>query len=175
MSFNLIISITSKLREQLWAKNLHQHMSTFLWLSGRHLYWCPVEKSLCIISDTWTIFGVFDIIHKRNSGNSSKCLTHTIPQFMEFIHQDMVDMKEIDFLDTTLFFNTMQAAHKTLQKKVYFKPTDTHAFLLKSSYHQKHTFKAIVKLHNSVPLPLLQFDRLPSSHQYTLPRALPQG
>lgn len=34
---------------------------------------------------------------------------------------------------------------KQVSTKVYFKPTDSHALLYKSSYHPKHTFKAIIK------------------------------
>ena len=34
---------------------------------------------------------------------------------------------------------------KTLDTKVYFKPTDTHRLLHKTSYHPGHTFKAILK------------------------------
>ena len=34
---------------------------------------------------------------------------------------------------------------QTLDTKVYFKPTDTHESLHKSSYHPSHTFKGIVK------------------------------
>lgn len=82
--------------------------------------------------------------------------THTIPQFMEFINilnshhssiklKHTIDKKERNFLDTTIFLNTTQATHNSLQTKVYFKPTDTHALLLKSSHHPKHTFKAIIK------------------------------
>lgn len=35
--------------------------------------------------------------------------------------------------------------YKHLATRVYFKSTDTHALLHKSSYHPKHTFKGIVK------------------------------
>lgn len=34
---------------------------------------------------------------------------------------------------------------KKISTKVYFKPTDCHALLHKSSYHPKHTFKGIIK------------------------------
>lgn len=46
--------------------------------------------------------------------------------------------------------------HQTnkLDIKVYFKPTDTHALLHKSSFHPKHTFRGIVKSQ------LLRFDRI---------------
>lgn len=43
------------------------------------------------------------------------------------------------------FFRASNTTHKSLQTKVYFKPTDTYALLHKSSYHPKHTFKGIIK------------------------------
>lgn len=36
-------------------------------------------------------------------------------------------------------------SEKKISTKVYFKPTDCHALLHKSSYHPKHTFKGIIK------------------------------
>lgn len=48
--------------------------------------------------------------------------------------------KEINFLDTTIFI-----ADSKLQTKVFFKPTDTHQLLHKSSFHPKHTFKGLLK------------------------------
>lgn len=35
--------------------------------------------------------------------------------------------------------------HKTLHTKVFFKSTDTHSLLHKTSFHPKHTFKGIIK------------------------------
>jgi len=48
--------------------------------------------------------------------------------------------KEINFLDTTVY-----VSNNTLQTRVYFKPTDTHQLLHKSSFHPRHTFKGILK------------------------------
>ena len=51
----------------------------------------------------------------------------------------------IDFLDVTVFKSEIFNHTRTLDTKVYFKPTDTHDLLHKSSYHPKHTFKGILK------------------------------
>ena len=51
----------------------------------------------------------------------------------------------IDFLDVTVFKGQRFQTHKKLDTKVYFKPTDTHELLHRSSYHPKHTFRGIVK------------------------------
>lgn len=56
-----------------------------------------------------------------------------------------IDSNEINFLDTTVFFEHVNKTSKKLLTRVYFKPTDTHALLHKTSYHPKHTFKGIVK------------------------------
>lgn len=53
--------------------------------------------------------------------------------------------EQVDFLDTTVFKgNNFKTTHK-LETKVFFKPTDTHVLLFKSSHHPKHTFLGIIK------------------------------
>lgn len=56
-----------------------------------------------------------------------------------------IDPSQIDFLDTTVFTTSSTNNHKTLHTKVFFKPTDSHALLHKTSFHPKHTFKGIIK------------------------------
>lgn len=56
-----------------------------------------------------------------------------------------LEPKEINFLDTTVFFEKIDSNSKKLLTRVYFKSTDTHALLHKTSYHPKHTFRGIVK------------------------------
>uniref|UniRef100_A0A1A8LVX6 Reverse transcriptase domain-containing protein n=1 Tax=Nothobranchius pienaari TaxID=704102 RepID=A0A1A8LVX6_9TELE len=51
----------------------------------------------------------------------------------------------VDFLDTTTFKGPSFAITHRLDLKVYFKPTDTHALLFKSSYHPKHTYAGLIK------------------------------
>lgn len=62
---------------------------------------------------------------------------------------------EISFLDTTIFKHTENNV-TTLQTKVYFKETDTHQLLHRSSFHPTHTFKGILKSQ------VLRFRRLSS-------------
>ena len=61
-------------------------------------------------------------------------------RFKATIHQF-----EINFLDVTVFKGPRFHKSGVLDTKVYFKPTDTHELLHKSSFHPKHTFKGILK------------------------------
>ena len=56
-----------------------------------------------------------------------------------------IDKNSIPFLDVTIFKGDSFRQTQNLDTKVYFKPTDTHELLHKSSYHPSHTFKGIVK------------------------------
>lgn len=56
-----------------------------------------------------------------------------------------LDTHQVNFLDTTISLFPINATHKRLTSKVYFKPTDTHALLHRLSYHPGHTFKGIIK------------------------------
>lgn len=60
----------------------------------------------------------------------------------------------IDFLDTTVFKGPEYSDTCTLDVKVFFKKTDTHALLHRESFHPRHTFKGIVKSQ------LLRFKRI---------------
>ena len=51
----------------------------------------------------------------------------------------------IDFLDLTIFKGSQFHSSGKLDTKVFFKPTDTHALLLKDSFHPKHIFSGILK------------------------------
>ena len=97
---------------------------------------------------------------------------HDIKHFTEFINilnshhpsitvKYIIDPQQIHFLDTTVYFQPINTTHKSLQTRVYFKPTDTHALLHKHSYHPKHTFKGIVKSQ------IIRFHRI-SSHKEDL-------
>lgn len=56
-----------------------------------------------------------------------------------------IDQSSINFLDTTVYKGPDFLENKKLEIKVFFKKTDTHALLFKSSFHPKHTFRGIVK------------------------------
>ena len=63
----------------------------------------------------------------------------------------------VDFLDTTVYKNHSDDGLCTLLTKVFFKETDTHQLLHKSSFHPKHTFRGVLKSQ------LLRFKRISST------------
>lgn len=56
-----------------------------------------------------------------------------------------VDKFSVDFLDTTVYKGTTYNLTHKLDVKVYFKSTDTHALLYKTSFHPQHTYKGLIK------------------------------
>lgn len=81
--------------------------------------------------------------------------THSAKDFEGFVqtlnnHHPSIKLKptldptEINFLDTTTFKGLDFNRTGKLDIKIYFKPTDSHALLQKTSFHPKHTFKGIV-------------------------------
>jgi len=91
--------------------------------------------------------------------------THSEQSFDTFLntlnnHRQSITIKStrslnsVDFLDTTTFKG--QDFHKThrLDIKVFFKPTDTHALLHRTSFHPQHTFAGLIKSQ------LLRFHRI---------------
>ena len=65
-----------------------------------------------------------------------------------------ISQESITFLDTTVYKGPGFADNNQLDIKVYFKKTDTHALLFKTSFHPTHTFRGIVKSQ------LLRFRRI---------------
>lgn len=55
------------------------------------------------------------------------------------------DEQSVDFLDTTVYKGQQFNDTGKLDIKVYFKETDTHSLLFKTSWHPKHTYKGLVK------------------------------
>jgi hypothetical protein len=53
----------------------------------------------------------------------------------------------VNFLDTIVYLEDVEndPTHQTLQTKVFFKPTDTHQLLDKTSFHPRHTFNGVLK------------------------------
>lgn len=64
--------------------------------------------------------------------------------------------REVNFLDTVTFKGDDFQTSGQLQTRVFFKDTDTHALLHKTSFHPKHTFRGIIKSQ------LYRFDRISS-------------
>lgn len=91
--------------------------------------------------------------------------THSTVEFDDFLdtlnnHNPSIKLKatinnnSIDFLDTTTFKGQKFTTEHKLDIKVFFKETDTHALLHKSSFHPKHTFAGLIKSQ------LLRFHRI---------------
>lgn len=91
--------------------------------------------------------------------------THSMEEFDEFIrvlntHHNSITVKcvtskeHIDFLDTTVYKGPDFNNSGRLDLKVFFKETDTHALLHKTSFHPNHCFAGIVKSQ------LLRFKRI---------------
>jgi hypothetical protein len=62
----------------------------------------------------------------------------------------------VDFLDTTVY-RQLENDDDVLQTRVFFKPTDTHQLLDKTSFHPRHTAKGVLKSQ------ILRFKRISSS------------
>ena len=99
--------------------------------------------------------------------------THTEAEFYKFLEtlnnhhpsiklKASIDRNQINFLDVTLFKGEKFSKTMILDSKVYFKPTDTHDLLHKSSFHPKHTFAGVLKSQ------LLRFHRICSDQKYFL-------
>ena len=80
---------------------------------------------------------------------------HSKTDFADFMvilnnHHEAISLKSdlqpesVNFLDTEVFIREKDGV-LGLGTRVYFKPTDTHALLHKSSYHPRHTYKGIIK------------------------------
>lgn len=81
-------------------------------------------------------------LNTLNNFNSSIKIKHTLSH------------DSIDFLDTTTFKGPKFSETNRLDIKVFFKETDTHALLHKTSYHPRHTFAGLIKSQ------LLRFHRI---------------
>lgn len=91
--------------------------------------------------------------------------THTEEEFKTFFstlnnHNPSIKLKytmnheSIDFIYTTTYKGKNFTQSNSLDIKVYFKDTDTHALLQKSSFHPKRTFAGLIKSQ------LLRFHRI---------------
>lgn len=89
----------------------------------------------------------------------------TMKEFEEFVEvlnthdpsiklKHEINEKSINFLDTTIYKGESFISNQKLDIKVFFKETDTHALLYKTSFHPKHTFKGLIKSQ------LIRFQRI---------------
>ena len=75
-----------------------------------------------------------------------------LTKFQEFLNSLILGIKVtftvrthiIEFLDTQMYKHYDSEGRCTLQTKVYFKPTDTHQLLHRTSFHPTHTFDSII-------------------------------
>lgn len=88
-----------------------------------------------------------DFISTMNNHNSSIKVKATIQDY------------SINFLDTTTFKGPDFHITNKLDTKVYFKDTDSHSLLFRSSYHPRHTFAGLIKSQ------LIRFDRICSRQE----------
>lgn len=110
---------------------------------------CP-KKPLYYLRYLDDIWGVW--CHTKND----------FEEFMEILngHDPSIKLKHtthhqsIDFLDTTIYKGPAFEVNNRLDVKVFFKETDTHALLFRTSFHPQHTFKGLVKSQ------LLRFHRI---------------
>lgn len=95
--------------------------------------------------------------------------TYSEKEFLEFLdilnsHNPSIKLKHsfhqssIDFLDTTIYKGSNFLMDQQLKIKVFFKKTDKHALLHKSSFHPKHTHRGLIKSQ------LLRFHRICSDN-----------
>ena len=64
----------------------------------------------------------------------------------------------VDFLDTTVYKHGEREDTDVLHTRVFFKPTDTHQLLEKSSFHPRHVAKGVLKSQ------ILRFKRISTSY-----------
>lgn len=82
--------------------------------------------------------------------------THSKEDFIQFVdtlnsYDPSIQLKftfndsSINFLDVTVYKSSTFQVDQKLETKVFFKKTDTHALLYKTSFHPIHTYKGLVK------------------------------
>lgn len=96
--------------------------------------------------------------------------THSLVEFQNFITilnnfnpsikvKAEIQGNTVNFFDVTVFKGKDFHLTGTLETKVYFKSTDTHVLLHRSSFHPRHTFNGIIKSQ------LLRFKRICSTEE----------
>lgn len=110
---------------------------------------CPLKPLYFyrFLDDIWGIWtyseGEFlTFFNQLNNHHRSIKLTYTL------------NRHEVHFLDIITFKGPNFNSTHQLDTKVYFKTTDTHALLFKTSFHPQHTYKGILKSQ------LLRFHRI---------------
>ena len=108
-------------------------------------------KPLAFLRYLDDIFFLWPTKHVNELSNFQTFLNNLIPD----IHVTLEHSNEqVNFLDVTIFFS-----NNCLCTKTFFKPTDTHQLLFKTSHHPKHTFNGLIKSQ------LIRYKRL-STHKH---------
>ena len=101
---------------------------------------CPKQPQFY----SWYLDDIFKILShsKEDFNNFFQILNSHLPNITL---KSCIAEKCIEFLDVIFFKGPQFNSKGILDTNVYFKPTDTHELLHKSSYHPKHTFKGIIR------------------------------
>lgn len=104
------------------------------------------------LDDMWGIWG--------GSKEEFHCFVLTLNAHDPSIQLEAeIDANSINFLDTTVFRGKDFSDTGKLDIRVFFKKTDLHALLFRSSFHPKHTFAGLVKSQ------ILRFHRICTRHE----------
>lgn len=122
-------------------------MPTYSWLNGKLRPIQNVSKIHYTITGFLMISGV--------CGNILNMFLSTLNNHNVSIKlKSTINKTTIDFLETTTFKGRNFSQTHKLDIKVFFKSTDTHALLFKTSFHPKRTFAGLIKSQ------LLRFHRI---------------
>lgn len=113
-----------------------------------------IKKPLHYLRYLDDIFGIW--VDSESEFNDFIILLNTFDPSIKLKHTQ--SYQSVDFLDTTVFKGPEFHITNKVDLKVYFKPTDTHALLHKTSFHPKCTFAGIVKSQ------LIRFSRICTRH-----------
>lgn len=101
---------------------------------------CP-KKPFCYLRYLDDIWGVWEGSQEEFDGFVRILNSHD-PSIRLKVE---TNYNSIDFLDTTVYKDSKFSDNHQLDIKIFFKKTDTHALLHKSSFHPRHTFAGLVK------------------------------
>ena len=142
----MILNLTTKLfyKFQLlqWARNSHPVMQNLFMAQWENTalekYYQKPTMYFRYLDDIWILWD-----HGETQFQTFFDILNTHSPAIRLSAR--VEKKSIDFLGVTVFKGPQISETGILDTKVFFKPTDTHQLLNKSSFHPKHTFAGIIK------------------------------
>ena len=102
------------------------------------------------------IWGIWNHSKEEFTQFTEHLNTHTTSIKIKHTFSD----QEVNFLDTVTYKGQKWQNSNCLDIKIYFKETDSHSLLYKTSYHPRHTYSGIVKSQ------LLRFHRICSDKEH---------